>query len=295
MHVDISRRHYKAADGSVREYRRSLLRRSFRDDRGRSQKETLANLSDLPDEAIDAVRKILAGKTLVEADAEFRIERALPHGVVAAAHAMAAKLGLKKLLGPDCAERDLAYALILSRAVRPGSKLSTLGWWADTTLGADLGVAEASTDDVYSAMDWLAERQDPIEAGLAKRHLRAGGMALFDLSSSWLEGQRCELAAFGYSRDGKRGRKQIEYGLLTEPEGRPIAIQVFAGNTSDSTAFAEAVTTVRDKFGLDRITMVGDRGSLTTARIDQLRGLAGMGWITALRAPAIAALASDNG
>jgi hypothetical protein len=295
MHVDISRRHYTAADGSVREYRRSLLRRSFRDERGRPQKETLANLSDLPEEAIEAIRKILAGRTMVEADAEFRIERALPHGHVAAAHAVAGHLGLKKLLGPEGAERDLAYALILARAVRPASKLSTLGWWADTTLGADLGIAEASTDEVYAAMDWLLARQDSIEAALAKRHLRAGGMALFDLSSSWVEGQRCELAAFGYSRDGKRGRKQIEYGLLTEPEGRPIAIRVFAGNTSDSAAFAEAVTTVRDKFGLDRIAMVGDRGSLTAARIDQLRGLDGMAWITALRAPAIAALASDDG
>jgi hypothetical protein len=165
--------------------------------------------------------------------------------------------------------------LILSRVVRPQSKLSTLGWWADTTLGADLGVVEASTDEMYAAMDWLLARQDSIEAALAKRHLRPG---------SWVEGQRCELAAFGYSWDGKRGRKQIEYGLLAEPEGRPIAIRVFAGNTSDSAAFAEAVTTVRDEFGLHRIAMVGDRGSLTAARIDLLRGLDGMAWITLYRA-----------
>jgi hypothetical protein len=295
MHVDTSRRHYAAADGSVREYRRHLLRRSFRDDRGRPQKETLANLSDLPDEAIEAVRTVLAGRTLVEAGTAFTIERALPHGDVAAAHAMAAKLGVKKLLGPDCGERDTAYALILSRVVRPKSKLATLGWWADTTLGADLGVADASTDDVYAAMDWLLARQDGIEAALAKRHLRPGGMALFDLSSSWVEGRHCELAAFGYSRDGKRGRKQIEYGLLAEPAGRPIAIRVLPGNTSDSAAFAEAVTVVRDKFGLDRLAMVGDRGSITATRISQLRDLPGMAWITALRAPAIAALAADDG
>jgi len=295
MHVDTSRRHYRAVDGTVREYRRHLLRRSYRDERGRPQKQTLANLSDLPEAAIEAVRGILAGKTLVEAGAEFAIERALPHGHVAAAHAMAGKLGLKRLLGPDCAERDLAYALVLSRAVRPRSKLATLGWWADTTLGADLGTAEASTDDVYAGMDWLVERQDPIEAALAKRHLRAGGLALFDLSSSWVEGRCCELAAFGHSRDGKRGRKQIEYGLLTDPEGRPVAIRVFPGNTSDSTAFAEAVATVRDKFGLDTLAMVGDRGSITTARIRDLRGMDGMAWVTALRAPAVAALARDQG
>ncbi len=179
--------------------------------------------------------------------------------------------------------------------VRPKSKLATLGWWAEGTLGADLGVAEASTDDVYAAMDWLLARQDGIEAALAKRHLRPGGMALFDLSSSWVEGRHCELAAFGYSRDGKRGRKQIEYGLLAEPAGRPIAIRVLPGNTSDSAAFTEAVTVVRDEFGLDRLAMVGDRGSITATRISQLRDLPGMAWITALRAPAIAASAADDG
>jgi transposase len=295
MHVDTSRRHYTAADGSVREYRRHLLRRSYRDERGRSQKETLANLSDLPDKAIDAVRTVLAGRTLVEADSAFAIERALPHGDVAAAHAMASRLGLKQLLGPDCRQRDLAYALIISRVVRPASKLSTLSWWEDTTLGVDLAVAGASTDEVYAAMDWLVGRQDRIETALAARHLTPAGTALFDLSSSWLEGRRCELAGFGYSRDGKRGKPQIEYGLLTDPVGRPVAIRVFAGNTADPEAFAAAVTTVRDTFGIDRLTLVGDRGSLTTTRISQLRTLHGMGWVTALRAPAIAALAADSG
>ena len=295
MHVDVSRRHYRAADGSQREYRRYLLRRSYRDERGRPQKQTLANLSDLPEEAIEAVRTVLAGKVLVEAGSAVRVERSLPHGDVAAAHAMAGRLGVKKLLGRDCRERDLAYALVISRVVRPKSKLSTLRSWADTTLGADLGVAEASTDEVYAALDWLLAGQDRIEAALAARHLRSGGLALFDLSSSWVEGRCCELAAFGHSRDGKRGRQQIEYGLLTCPDGRPVAIQVHPGNTSDSAAFAAAVTTVRDRFGLRQLTMVGDRGSLTTTRIDQLRDMPGMAWITALRAPAIAALAADDG
>jgi hypothetical protein len=145
-------------------------------------------------------------------------------------------------------ERDLAYALILSRSVRPASKLATLAWWGDVPLGADLGVAGASTDDAYAAMDWLEERQGGIEAELARRHLSEGEMALFDLSSSWMEGSHCALAARGYSRDSKRGRPQIEYGLLTDPQGRPVAIRVFAGNTADPTAFTEAVRTVRRTF-----------------------------------------------
>jgi hypothetical protein len=210
---------------------------------------------------------------------------------------MAAKLGLRKLLGPACAEREIAYALILSRAVRPESKLSTAGWWAagDTTLGIDLGVAGTTTDEIYTAMDWLVSRQRQIEAGLAARHLRAGGIAMFDLSSSWVEGTQCDLAAFGYSRDGKRGRKQIEYGLLTDPVGRPVAVEVFAGNTGDAISFTTAITRVRDDFGIANLILVGDRGMITKTRIAELRQLPGMDWITALRAPAIAALARDNG
>jgi hypothetical protein len=174
----------------------------------------------------------------------------VPHGHVAAVHAMAAKLGLPALLGPAGRARDLALALIISRMVKSASKLSTLTWWADVTLGADLDVADASTDDVYAAMDWLAGRQDGIEAALARRHLAAadnpGRMALFDLSSSWLEGSCCPLAARGYSRDGKKGKLQIEYGLLTDPEGRPAAVRVFPGNTGDSSAFTQIVQVVRE-------------------------------------------------
>src|SRR5262245_7584514 len=208
---------------------------------------------------------------------------------------MAHKLGIKKLLGADCRERDLAYALIVSRVLRPRSKLSTLAWWNDTTLGVDLAVADASTDEVYAAMDWLGARQSAIEAALAKRHLAEGSMALFDLSSSWLEGQCCELAAFGYSRDNKRGVKQIEYGLLTDSAGRPVAIRVFPGNTSDTKAFIDAVDMVVREFELTDLIMVGDRGMITNARIRELRNHPGLGWVTALRAPAIAALARDDG
>ena len=295
MHIDRSSRHHTAADGSTREYRRALLRRSYRDEQGRPRKETLANLSPLPDPAIEALRKILSGSVLVDPDDAFQVERSLSHGGVAAVHAMATKLGVKKMLGADCRERDLAYALICSRVLRPASKLSTLGWWNDTTLGADLGVGEASTDEVYAAMDWLVAHQNDIEAALAARHLRAGGMAMFDLSSSWVEGRCCDLAAFGYSRDRKRGVKQIEYGLLTDPAGRPVAIRVFAGNTSDTKAFVDAVKLVQDGFGLTELVLVGDRGMITNARIGELRACGGMGWVTALRAPAIAALAGDEG
>ncbi len=253
MHVDRASRHYTAADGSERVYRRDLLRRSYRDEQGRPQKETLANLSALPDAAVVALRKVLSGAVLVEPAETFEIERSLSHGAVAAVHAMGVRLGVKKLLGEDCPERDLAYALVISRVLHPKSKLSTLGWWNDTTLGADLAVADASTDDVYAAMDWLGERQEAIEAALAKRHLINGGTAMFDLSSSWLEGRCCELGAFGYSRDKKRGLKQIEYGLLTDDAGRPIAVKVFPGNTSDTKSFIDAVELVTDRFGLTEL------------------------------------------
>jgi hypothetical protein len=207
-------------DGTVREYQQALLRRSYRNEQGKPAKETLANLSVLPVEAIEALRKALAGKVLVEAEESFTIERAVAHGHVGAVHAMASQLRLDELLGPRCRERDLAYALIVSRAVAPASKLSTIRWWSDTSLGVDLDITEASTDEVYAAMDWLLARQEAIEKKLAARHLRPGGMALFDLSSTWMEGRSCELAKFGYSRDGKRGLPQIEFGLLGDAEGQ---------------------------------------------------------------------------
>src|SRR6266540_3578987 len=228
------------------------------------------------------------------------IIRSVPHGHVAAVHAMAAKLGLPALLGPACPQRDLALALIVSRVARPGSKLSTLTWWPDVTLGADLGVDGATTDEVYAAMDWLAARQETIEARLARRHLAPAAnpqrMALFDLSSSWLEGTHCPLGERGHSRDGKKGKVQIEYGLLTDPQGRPVAVRVFEGNTADPAAFTEITGVVRDKFGLARMVMVGDRGMITSARIEALKELDDTyGWITALRAPAIKKLMAGDG
>ena len=294
MHVETSRSHQVLRDGTERTYERHLLRRSFRDG-GKVRKETLANLSHLPPEAITAIRAVLAGQTLIDADAAFEVTRSLPHGHAAAVHAMARRLGFPAVLGPPGPQRDLVYALVLSRVLRPASKLSTAGWWDDVTLGPDLGVAGASTDDIYAAMDWLTARQDDIEKQLAARHLRQGGIAMFDLSSSWVEGSHCELAAYGYSRDGKRGKPQIEYGLLTDKEGRPVAVRVFAGNTADPKAFPEAVTAVRGTFGLEQMIMVGDRGMITSARIKDLRELDGMAWITCLRHPAIKKLMADDG
>ena len=202
-------------------------------------------------------------------------------------------------MGPACKERDIAYALVLARVVNPKPKLATISWWSDTTLCEDLSLGEVGTDEVYQAMDWLLERQEPIEATLARRHLsiqpNPSGRAYFDLSSAWLEGRTCPLAAFGYSRDGKRGKAQIEFGLLTDPSGCPVAIRVFAGNTADPSAFSEIVEVVRERFGLSQLVMVGDRGMITTARIEALKSLGGLGWLTALRAPQIKALAEDQG
>ena len=298
VHVTTHRRHYVGSDGQEKTYETHLLRRSYRED-GKAKNETVANLSHLPGHVIEVIRRSLAGDTLVPADQAATITRSVPHGQVAAVWAQAAALGLPGLLGPAGRQRDLALALIISRVVHPGSKLATASWWDDTSLGTDLDVAGASTDEVYAAMDWLLTRQDAIEATLAKRHLgpeaNPGRMALFDLSSSWMEGSHCPLAKRGYSRDGKKNRTQIEYGLLTDPAGRPVAITVFAGNTADPTAFIEAVAIVREKFKLTQMVMVGDRGMITSARIDALRTETDLGWLTALRAPAIKQLATADG
>src|SRR5262245_31333914 len=299
MHVARNKRTYMAKSGERRVYESVLVRRTYREG-GKVRHETLANLSALPAEAVAAVEAVVKGERLVPAGQAAAITGSLPHGHAAAVHAMAVKLGLPALLGPASPQRDLALALVISRVIRPGSKLSTLAWWGDTSLGADLGVEQASTDDIYAAMDWLVRRQDAIEAGLARRHLAPAAnpskMALFDLSSSWLEGTHCPLAARGYSRDGKKAKLQIEYGLLTDPEGRPVAVRVLPGNTGDPAAFTQIVTVVRDKFHLARMVMVGDRGMITSARIDALRELdEDYGWITALRGPAIKKLMADDG
>ena len=305
MHVARNRRTYTAKSGEQRVYESVLVRRTYRDG-SKVRHETLANLSALPADAVSAIEATLKGERLVPAGQAVTITAAAPHGHVAAVHAAAMKLGLPALLGPAGRARDLALALIISRVVAPASKLSTLTWWADATLGADLGVGDASTDDIYAAMDWLEHRRDAIEAGLARRHLgpqaNPSRMALFDLSSSWLEGRCCPLAARGYSRDGKKGKLQIEYGLLTDPAGRPVAVRVFPGNTGDPAAFTAITDVVRKKFELAQMVMVGDRGMITSARIAALNQTEDgtqqpdpYGWITALRAPAIRKLMADDG
>jgi hypothetical protein len=305
MHVARNKRSYVAKSGEQRVYESVLLRRSYRD--GTTVRhETLANLSKLPSEAVDAIEATLKGQTLIPAGAEFTITRSLPHGHVAAVSAMAHRLGFPALVGPACRSRDLVFALIISRVIGPASKLSTLAAWPDTTLGVDLGVADATTDEIYAAMDWLAERQDAIEKKLVAKHLGPDAnphrMALFDLTSSWVTGRCCELAARGYSRDGKKGCEQIEYGVLTDRQGRPVAVRVVPGNTADPDAFTEIVGEIPATFGITDLVLVGDRGMITTARITMLRELnddadtaTDFGWITALRAPAIAKLARDDG
>jgi hypothetical protein len=288
VHVVTTRRHYKD-----KVYETTLLRRTYREG-GKVKNETVGNLSHLPPEAIAAIRQILKGEQLVTAASQAEVGRSLPHGHVALIWQVARQLGLPALLGPAGPKRDLALALIVARVLRPASKLATTRWWADTTLATDLGVVEVSTDEVYGAMDWLAGRQDQIERALTRRHLEPGGLALFDLSSSYVEGHHCELAVRGYSRDQKVGKDQIEYGLLTDPQGRPVAVEVLAGNTADPAAFTSMVERIRTGFGLAELVLVGDRGMITSARVDALRGLEGMGWITCLRAAQIKQLATDG-
>jgi hypothetical protein len=268
-----------------------LLRRSYRQD-GKVKKETLANLSHLPAEAIDAIRRVLAGETLVNASDAFEIERSLPAGHVNAALAMARRLELSTLLDRSpCRERDLCMAMILGRVICPGSKLGMVRTLRQSTLASELGVDGADEDDLYAAMDWLLERQQRIEDRLAARHLGDGEMVLYDVSSSYFEGRTCPLAKLGYSRDGKLGLPQIIYGLLCDMAGRPVAVEVFSGELHDDATLPSQVTKLTDRFGLSRVVVVADRGMVTKANIELLGQAGGVDWITALKAPTIKKLA----
>jgi Transposase DDE domain len=282
------------AAGESREYVTHLVRRSYREG-GKVKHETIANVSNFPPNAIEALKKVFAGGQLVDVAKDVEITRSRQHGNVAAVLAVADQLGITEMLGPAGRHRDIALALIVSRIIHPDSKLATMSWWGDTTLGTDLGIDDASANDVYAAMDWLLGQQDHVENQLAARHLRNGGHVLFDLSSSWVEGHCCPLASRGYSRDGRKGTMQIEYGVLTDDAGRPVAVRVFPGNTGDPKAFVEAVKAVQENFCLKDVTMVGDRGMITSARIRALRETDHLGWITALRGPQIAQLAEADG
>jgi transposase len=277
-----------------REYRTTLLRRSYRAD-GKVKKETLANLSHLPDEAVAAVRRILRGEVLGAADDELRVERSLPAGHVQAALVMGRRLGLARLLDREPSrERDLCMAMIFQRVIAPGSKLAASRALGQSTLASELGVQGADEDDLYASMDWLLARQAKIEDRLARRHLRDGELVLYDVSSSYFEGRTCPLAKLGYSRDGKRGMVQIIYGLMCDRAGRPVAVEVFDGNVHDSQTLGAQVAKLKDRFKLKTVVVVSDRGMATKANIELLAGTDGAGWITALKAPQIKKLAAQG-
>ena len=276
-----------------------LLREGWREGK-KTRKRTLANLSMLPPEAIDALRRALRGEVLVPAAEAFEIVRTRPHGHVAGVLGTLRRIGLESLIASRPSRpRDLVTAMICARILAPGSKLATArGLDAETassTLGEELGLQEASVDELYGALDWLLERQGRLEAKLAARHLQDGTLLLYDVTSTYFEGSKCSLAAYGYSRDEKKGKLQIIFGLLCTPEGCPIAVEVFPGNTADPQTLASAIEKVRMRFGLRRVVLVADRGLLTEKRIEvELRPREGLEWITALRAPAIQELLSEG-
>ncbi len=288
MHVaKIERRH------GERVYTSHLVRRSVREGK-RVRHETLANISRLPAEAIEAVRRVLQGEALLTAGERFRIECSLPHGHVAAVLGTLRRLGLERILGRGRSrERDLAVALVCQRLLRPGSKLSATRQFALTTLGEELQVEGASEAELLSTMDWLLARQARIEAALAARELEPGGFVLYDLSSSYLEGSKCPLGAFGYSRGGKRGKLQITYGLTCSPRGRPVAIEVFGGEIHDDQTLPGAAERLKTRFGIERVCFVGDRGMVKQAGVETLRSH-GFDWITALTAPQVKRLAREG-
>jgi hypothetical protein len=286
MHVATIRRRH-----GDRVYESHLIRRSVREGK-RVRHETIANVSKLPPAALDALRRALAGQALVAADEAFAVERALPHGHVAAVLTACRRLELARLLDrAPSRERQLVLAMIAQRLLEPGSKLACARALGRSTLADELDVGGADEDELYAALDWLAERQERIEARLARRHLGAGELALYDLSSSYFEGRTCPLAALGYSRDGRRGTLQIVYGLLTDRAGRPVAVDVFDGATHDHQTVPAQLDKLRARFGLAELVLVADRGMVTRANLDAMRAADGLEWITALRAPQVKRLA----
>jgi hypothetical protein len=284
-HVVTTTRKYKD-----RVYRTHLLRRSYREG-GTVKNETLGNLSHLPDALVEIIRRSLQGETFVPLAQAFEISCSRAHGHVEAVATAMQRLGFASLIASkSCRERDLVLAMVASRIVAPQTKLATTRWWHTTTLAEDFGVADASEDDLYAAMDWLLQRQDRIQKKLAARHLSPGGLVLYDLSSSYFEGTSCSLAKRGYNRDGKHGTLQVNYGLLTDARGCPVAVSVHEGNTSDSTTFLPEVQRLRTDFGIERMVMVGDRGMISQKAIDEMRDSDGVGWITALKSVSIRSL-----
>ena len=271
-----------------------LLREGWRDGK-KTHKRTLANLSDWPPHKVDLFRRLLRDEMLVSPAALFDTERTLPHGHVEAVLGTIRKLGLETVLAAKRSrERDLVVAMIAERLLHPCSKLATTRLWHTTTLAEELGVADADEDELYAAMDWLVARQDRIEQKLAARHLRDGAVVLYDVSSSYYEGRTCPLARFGHDRDGHTGRPIIVYGVLTDGDGRPVAVSVYPGNTGDPTTVRDQVDKLRERFGLVRLVLVGDRGMLTQPQIDTLKAAPGLGWISALTSVAIRKLVTQG-
>jgi Transposase DDE domain len=274
-----------------------LLRESYRDG-NKVKTRTLANLTDWSDAKVEALRRVLKGETAVVCTDALRIERALPHGHVAAVLGMARKFKLEQLL-PQSRLGKLALAMIVARVIEPAAKLATARQLSEATavhsLGAMLELGTVDEDELYAALDLLGEAQPRIETALARRHLRDGCLVLYDLTSSYLEGRCCELGRFGYSRDGKKDKLQIVFGLICAADGCPIAVEVFDGNAGDPSTLPAQVAKLKKRFGLSRVVLVGDRGMITDARIREDLAPAGLDWLTALRAPAIQALAADDG
>src|SRR4051812_13062542 len=289
VHVATTKRVYKG-----KTYVTHLLRRSIR--KGQTvTHETLGNLSHLPDSLIEIIKRSLKGETSVPAAETFRITRSLPHGHVEAVLTMIRKLGLDDLVasGPSRC-RDLVVAMIVERLLFPSSKLANTRHWHDTTLAEELDVGDATENALYDAMDWLLDRQRVIEKKLARRHLSDGALVLYDVTSSYYEGKTCPLARFGHDRDGKTGCPIIVYGVLTDADGRPIAVQVYPGNTADPKTVPDQVEALTKRFGLSRVVLVGDRGMLTQTQIDVLKKHPGLGWISALRSGAIRRLLAEG-
>jgi transposase len=271
-----------------------LLREGWREGK-KTVKRTLANLSQWPAQKIEALRRLLRDETLVSPQELFTTQQTLPHGHVQAVLGTIRKLGLAALISAKrCRERDLVVAMIAQRSLDPCSKLATTRAWHTTTLAEELGVQEATEDDLYQAMDWLRERQPRIEKKLAERHLAEGCLVLYDVTSSYYEGRTCPLARFGHDRDGQKGRPIIVYGVMTDAEGRPISVQVYPGNTADPKTVVDQVEKLRQKFGLSRVVLVGDRGMLTSPQLDKIKQHPGWGWITALTSVAIRSLVKQG-
>ena len=271
-----------------------LLRESYREG-SRVRKRTLANLSSLSDAQIRALRAVLGGQQLGPVAEHFEVLASRPQGAVQAARVAMQRLGIEALLASrPSLMRTLVCAMVAARIVAPHTKLATTRWWHSSTLAEDFGVAAADEDDLYAAMDWLLERQETIQKKLAARHLSAGGLVLYDLSSSYFEGSSCPLARIGYSRDGKRGLLQVNYGLLTDTRGCPVAVSVHEGSTADSKTFLPEVQRLRQDFGIERLVMVGDRGMISQKAIDEMRDTDGVTWITALKSVSIRSLVEQG-